>query len=119
LFTLFISFYPEELTCKNLETYDDTFSIFTIPGFDMSINYNSYGRYNFEMYDASGDIIYINSEIKPNYKTNICVTIDPTNGIVTMYQDGIIVGSKKIENRLHLYKKEPHFFSKNAVQYHA
>jgi len=107
--TIFLSFMPEELTC-NPETYDDTFSAFTIPGLDMSINYNSYGRYNFEIYDASENIIYINSEIKPNYKTNICVTIDPKNEIVTMYQDGIIVGSKKIENRLHLYKKEPHFY---------
>jgi len=107
--TLFASFMPEELNC-NPETYDDTFSVFTIPGFDMSINYNSYGRYNFEIYDACENIIYINSEIKPNYKTNICVTIDPKNEIVTMYQDGIIVGSKKIENRLHLYKKEPYFY---------
>ena len=107
--TLFLSFFPEELTC-NPKSYDDTFSAFTIPGLDMSINYNSYGRYNFEMYDASENIIYINSDIKPNYKTNICVTIDPKNEIVKMYQDGKLVGSKTIENRLYLYKKEPYFY---------
>ena len=107
--TLFISFYPGELNC-NIDSYSDTNSVFTIPGFDMSINYNLNGRYNFEMYDASDNIIYINSEIKPIYKTNICVTIDPKDNIVTMFQDGIKVGSKSIENRLRLYKKEPYFY---------
>jgi len=107
--TIFINFCPDELICDH-ETYDDTFSVFTVPGFDMSINYNSYNRYNFEIYDASENIIYINSEIKLNYKTNICVTIDPKEGLVTMYQDGEKVDTKFIDGRIYLYKKEPYLY---------
>ena len=108
-FTIFVSFKPDELKL-NHEQYDDKFSIFTIPGLDLSINYNSYCRYNFEIYDANDELIYINSNIKPTYYTNICVTISQRNKIIKMYQDGKLVGEKKFENRLHNYKNESNFY---------
>lgn len=104
-YTIFISFYPEDIKCK-FEDYDDTFSIFTIPGFDLSINYNSYSRYNFEIYDEDEDVIYINSEIKPNYKTNICVTIDTDTNKIQMYQDGVLIGNKSFKKSLYNYRRQ-------------
>lgn len=89
--TFFITFGPDELICDH-EKFDDTFALFTIPGLDLSINYNSYSRYNFEIYQDNGQIVYINSNIKPSYNTSICVTIDPENKIIKMYQDGEIIG---------------------------
>jgi hypothetical protein len=107
--TIFITFYPDELTC-NHETYDDTFSVFTIPGTDLSINYNSYSRYNFEIYDNEKKIIYINSNIKKNYKTNIAVTIDYSKKEIKMYQDGDFVLDVKYDGRLYDYSKVENFY---------
>lgn len=104
-FTIFVSFYNDELTL-NHENYDDIFTVFGIPGFDFLISYNSYGRYNFELYDANERIIYINSNIKTNYKTNICVTVDPKKKRIQMFQDGILLEAKDFEDRLYHYKKE-------------
>lgn len=103
--TIFVSFSPEYIHC-DVNKYDDTFSIFTIPGLDLSINYNSYSRYNFEIYDEDENIIYINSDIKPNYKTNICVTIDTDNKNIKMYQDGNLIGFKEYTVPLYNYKRQ-------------
>jgi hypothetical protein len=100
--TFFVSFCPDNIKC-NHEKYDDTYPIFTIPGCDLSINYNSYSRYNFQMYDNEENVIYINSEIIPNHKTNICVTIDTKNRLVKMYQNGVLVSEKKYEKELFNY----------------
>jgi hypothetical protein len=100
--TFFVTFYPDDIKC-NHEKYDDTYSIFTIPGCDLSINYNSYSRYNFQMYDFFENVIYVNSDILPNHKTNICVTINPINKLVKMYQNGVLVGEKKYEKELFNY----------------
>jgi hypothetical protein len=108
-FTIFITFYPDELTC-NHETYDDSFSVFTVPGFDLSINYSSYSRYNFEMYGNKKNIIYINSDIKKNYKTNITVTIDFDKKEIKMYQDGDFVSTTKYDGKIHDYSKVDDFY---------
>jgi hypothetical protein len=107
--TFFVTFYPDEITC-NHETYDDSFSVFTIPGFDLSINYSSYSRYNFEMYDSEKNIIYINSDIKKNYKTSIAVTIDFSKKEITMYQDGILVSNTTYTGKTYDYSKVDYFY---------
>ena len=107
--TLFVSFFPDELFC-NHENYDDTFSVFTIPGLDFLISYNSYSRYNFEMYDSRKNIFYINSNIKPNYKTNICVTFDFDNKEIKMYQDGNLLGTQNYIGKLFDYTKEEYCY---------
>jgi hypothetical protein len=101
--TFFITFYPDDISC-NHKKYDDVFSVFTIPGFDLTISYNSYSRYNFELYDSRKNILYINSDIKVNYKTNICVTLDPILKEVKMYQDGVLIGVQKYIGYLYDYK---------------
>jgi len=108
-YTLFISFEPNDIHCS-IEKYDDTFAAFSIPGMDFCINFNSYSRYNFEIYDEKENIIYINSDIKPNYKTVICVTIDVKDKEIKMYQDGILVGTKKYECNLLDYSSQRYFY---------
>lgn len=107
--TLFISFCSDDVYC-NFEKYDDTYSIFSIPGLDMNINFNSYSRYNFEIYDENENITYINSELKPNYETTICVTINPITKTIKMFQDGIIVGEKTYTGNLYNYESVRKFY---------
>jgi len=107
--TFFISFYADEIYCDH-KKYDDTYNIFTIPGLDLAINYNSYSRYNFEIYDDNENIIYINSDIKTNYQTNICVVLDPSNKSIKMYQDGVLIGNKNYKNNLYDYETTRKFY---------
>jgi hypothetical protein len=107
--TFFISFFPNDIYCDHTK-YDDTYCIFTIPGLDLTINYNSYSRYNFEAYDVNENVIYINSDIKTNYSTNITVTINPIDKKITMYQDGNIVGEKMYTRELYDYESVRKFY---------
>jgi hypothetical protein len=108
-YTIFITFEPNDIQCS-IERYDDTFAAFSIPGLDLCINFNSYSRYNFEIYDEKENIIYINSDIKPNYKTTICATIDVENKEIKMFQDGILVGKKNYCTNLLDYSSQRYFY---------
>jgi hypothetical protein len=89
--TFFVSFYPEELECDP-EKDSDVFTAFSLPGYDTAVSYNSFQRYNFVTFDDKEKAYYINSDIKPNYQTIICVTISLTEKKITFYQDGELVG---------------------------
>ena len=113
--TIFLSFYPDDILCDHTK-YDDTYTVLSIPNFNLSISYNSYQRYNFVTYNTSGEVIYISSNIKPNYKTNICVTIDPSTKSITMYQDGVFAGetvysedifNEKVDDSMYLGVGDP------------
>lgn len=103
--TFFVSFYPENIICDHTKK-DDIYSVFSIPGYDTSISYNSYSRYNFCTFDELKNVLYINSNIKTNYRTNICVTIDSINCVISAYQDGIKIGNIDFENRLMSYNQK-------------
>jgi hypothetical protein len=107
--TFFISFYSDDLVCNN-EQDNDEFSVFSIPGYDFSISFNSFSRYNFCAFDVNKNVVYVNSTIKTNYNTNITVTLDTENKIITVYQDGLKIGDTIYRNNLHDYTKEKYFY---------
>jgi hypothetical protein len=107
--TIFVSFYPDELTCNHQDD-TDTFTIFSIPGYDFSISYNSFSRYNICLFDRDKKPMYVNSNIRPNYQTNICVTIDITEEKINVYQDGVYIGSPDTFGKLHTYTTEKSFY---------
>lgn len=107
--TIFVSFHPDDLVF-NHEKDSDVFTVFSIPGYDFSINYNSFFRYTFSAFDNFKKPHHINSKIKVNYKTNIVVRIDVKNGIVSMYQDGELVGKLKNMRRMTHYNKKETFY---------
>ncbi len=107
--TIFMSFYPDELTCDP-DKKADSFTIFSIPGYDTSISYNSFSRYNFCTFDREKNALYVNSNIKTNYMTNICVTIDKYGGQINVYQDGENIGTIDFDDVLMEYSKEEYFY---------
>ena len=107
--SIFVSFYPEDFICDHTKERDD-FPIFSIPGYDTSISYNSFQRYCFVTFDTKGKVIYSNSEIKPNYKTNICVTFEHREKTIKVYQDGILINQIKDHNRILDYKNQEYFY---------
>jgi hypothetical protein len=62
------------------------------------------------MYDNKKNIIYINSDIKNNYKTNIAVTIDFDKKEIKMYQDGILVSNTTYTKGTYDYRKVDNFY---------
>lgn len=107
--SFFVSFYPDDIICDHTKDSDD-YNVFTIPGYDFAISYNSFSRYNFVTFDRKQNVLYVNSKIKKNYKTNICVTVDNVNKIIKVYQDGEFIGEINSFENLHQYNKEPFFY---------
>jgi hypothetical protein len=107
--TFFISFCPDKLFL-NHEKESDEFTAFSIPGWDFAICYNSFSRYNFCAFDTLHNSLYVNSNIKPNYKTNMVVVLDRMNNKIKVYQDGYFIGETPTFKKLHFYKKEKNFY---------
>ena len=107
--TFFISFYPDKLHLDHTRETDE-FTVFSIPGWDFAICYNSFSRYNFCAFDTSHNALYVNSKIKPTYKTNMTVVLDRDEKIIKVYQDGSLIGETPVFKKLHFYKKEPFFY---------
>ena len=107
--TFFISFYPDNVKCDYVDDFDQ-YNVFTIPGYDFAISYNSFSRYNFCTFDENNKALYVNSKIKKNYKTNITVTINNNEKIIKVYQDGELIGKIETFEKIHDYKKQPFFY---------
>jgi hypothetical protein len=107
--TLFVSFYPDEIYLDHTKEIDN-FTVFSILGFNTSISYNSFQRYNFCSFDQYDEPLYINSKIKTNYKTSICVTFDYINKKIEMYQDGELIGYQEKCPEIHDYVLEQFFY---------
>lgn len=107
--TIFISFYPEKLILDHTKESDE-FTVFSIPGYDFAICFNSFSRYNFCAFDDKLNALYVNSKIKPNYKTNMVITIDALDNIFKVYQDGIFIGSTTPFKKLYKYKEQKKFY---------
>lgn len=107
--SIFISFYPEMLIFNHTKDRDD-FPVFSILGYDASISYNSFRRYSFVIFDTNGRVIYCNSNIRPNYKTNICVTFNTREKKIKVYQDGNLFGLIENHQRILDYKSNDYFY---------
>lgn len=107
--TIFVSFYPENLVYDHNKP-TDIYTVFSIPGYDFSISYNSFSRYNFCCFDSKKNALYVNSNIKTNYRTTMCVTVDRHNKKITVYQDGQFIGDITMENPLMNYIQQEYFF---------
>lgn len=109
-FTITLCFCPDNLILDHTKQSDE-FTVFSIPGYDFAIAYTSFGRYNFCTFDNKFNAIYLNTDIKPNYNTNITLVYDASTTIITMYQDGIIVGETTPIGRFNArYRKEANFY---------
>jgi hypothetical protein len=109
-FTISICFRPNNLIL-NHNKQSDEFTAFSIPGFDFAISYTSFDRYNFCTFDSKFKPIYLNTDIKPKYKTNITLSYDSASTIIKMYQDGELVGETEPIRRYNArYRKEPYFY---------
>jgi hypothetical protein len=107
--TLFASFFPDELVYDSTKDLD-VYTVFSIPGYDTAISYNSFKRYNFVTFNSEEKASYINTEITTNYQTNICITLNQSLREINFYQDGEHIGKTNWEGELKDYSDEKYFF---------
>ncbi len=107
--TIFLSFNPVGLMYDPEKDFDN-FTAFSIPGYDTAISYNSFMRYNFCTFDEKGKAYYVNSDIKPNYQTNICATINAKTRKILVYQDGILIGETGGFETTYSYEDQKYFY---------
>ena len=81
--------------------------MFSIPGWDTTIGYNSFNRYKFECWDIGKECHQITSEYA--YPKLTQITIVYKDRRLYMYQDGKLVGKKIIKRRL-LDTKQDNFY---------
>ena len=103
-------FKPDAIKLDKEKTSDE-FTIFSIPGYDFAISYTSFNRYNFCVFDNDLNAIYLNSEISPNYSTNITLVYDHQRRKLKMYQDAVLVGETKLIKKFYKnYSQEPNIY---------
>lgn len=107
--TFSITFHPDKLILDHTKENDE-FKIFSIPGWDFSISYNSFSRYNFCTFDNEKIPFYINTPIKKNYKTNITVVMNAAEKYFSLYQDGEYKGATHKFKKLYPYRKSSDFY---------
>jgi hypothetical protein len=95
----------------------DEYTIFSIPGYDMTLTYNSFGRYKFEFWDYQKNVYSITSKITKTYLTNIVIEINPMDCIIKMVQDNEYVSETTYNRKLLAYSKEPYLYIGNAHPY--
>ena len=107
-FTFHITFKPDDIIPDYNKSFDE-YCVFSIPGWDTTIGYNSFNRYKFECWDIGKECHQITSGYDYPKLTRISVTYDKSNRLLTMYQDGKEVGNKIVSRKL-LDTKKQHFY---------
>ena len=103
-FTVWVSLEPEPFKLDTTQENDRNV-VFTIPGYDFALIYDSFNRYCLEIFDRRGEMFTIATRIKPEYKTNLAVTWSALEKEISFYQDGLLIDKVNIEERLWNYSK--------------
>lgn len=106
-FTIFCSFTVDKLTIQEYEITDEM-SIFSIPGFDTALNYNSFKDFNFQFWKKDLSSISIPSDKLPEGSYNVAVTIDTMAKIpdIKVYINGEYVNHNFFDKLLPLQEQD-------------
>ena len=107
--SILISFKSEDIVSNPMKEYDE-YTVFSIPGYDTNISYNSFRRYKCDFWNNKNENFSINSDILTNHFTQICVTISAKNKEISFYKDGELIESKKIKGEFKDYSEEEYFY---------
>ena len=109
--TIIAKFKSDDIVCNPNKEWDD-YTIFSIPGYDTNISFNSFKRYKVETWDTNNNVYSVNSEISSNSYVNIVFNLDFLNGKISMYKDGEFIGETTITRTYNRDGKEVKEFCK-------
>ena len=107
----------EVFNAMDSESDYDEWTIFSIPGWDLTLTYNSFGRYKFELWDYKRKCYSIHSDILPTYSTKIDIDIYPEDNMFKVTQDRLPIGEVSFNKLLFNYSKEEYIYLGNANPY--
>jgi hypothetical protein len=108
--TFFASFNPSNIKCDKNEITDE-YAIFSVPGEDLNLSYNSFRTYKFEIFLINSDIISLTSKTLPNLPARAVITVDPKSKLVKFYLNGLKVGQDTWEKYgFKKYNTEPYLY---------
>lgn len=107
--SFYSTFYVKEFIL-NEKTISDEYCVFSIPGLDLNLSYNTFNTYKFEIYTKSEDVLSIHSKNLPPLKSKSIITINPNDKIIYFYMNGKLIGRKKYNEVLHKYDNEKYLY---------
>jgi hypothetical protein len=108
-FSIFISLKVGDVKLDHTKELD-RYTVFCAPGYDFSIYYDSFKRYNFEIFDRRGNIHSIVSEIADKKNTKLTVIWEQDTKHLTVYIDSTVLGRRYIPEGLFNYSKYKDFY---------
>lgn len=107
--SILISFKPDDIISNPNNDYDE-YTVFSIPGYDTSISYNSFRRYKIDFWDENNQCTSINSDILINHFVQICLVYEAESQTISFYIDGELIDNKKIKALPKNYSDEEFFY---------
>jgi len=108
------TFYPSKIECDPSEITDE-FTVFGIPGHDLSLSFNSFSNYKFELFTKKNAPISIHSDYLPNLPLQVVVNINPTLNRVQYFINGKEVDTKYWgKDSMRSYKSQPFLYLGSA-----
>lgn len=104
------TFYPGQINPDPNEITDE-YTIFSIPGHDLNLSFNSFNRYKFELFLKDNTPISITSDYLPNLPVQVVVNVNPRDKRIQYFLNGKEVGIKYWDSRrIRLYEEEPYLY---------
>ena len=88
----------------------DIFPIFTIPGYDFSINYSSFKRFSLQFFDKDNNFHQIYSDIIEEIENEIEVSYDVKKRIIVLTINGKLIGELNLKRPIRNYNNENNIF---------
>lgn len=110
-FSYIVTFVPGKMKLNPSE-FSDEFAVFGIPGTDLMLSYNSFGRVKFELFLKDNTAVNITSDYVPSMPMQAVVNVNPKQKRVQLFINGAEVGHNfwhKIKN-IRLYEEEPYYY---------
>jgi len=107
--TIYTTFKPYRVKSNPVEIADEL-AVYSIPGRDLNLSYNSFNTYKFETFDKNGEPHSIHSKNLPPLSAKSIVTINPKTKKIEFYLNGEKVGTKGIKDTLHPYWDQKYMY---------
>ncbi len=95
-FSISIKFKPDDLVNDLNREYDE-YTVFSIPGFNFSLSFNSFNRYKLDIWDNNEKAKSIVTDISPDMWVHAVITRNPRNKMIELYINNQYVGSEYVE----------------------
>lgn len=103
-FSIIIGFNLDPLVLDHKKDVDKQ-PLFSIAGYDFTVFYDSFKRYNAQIFDKRGKIHTITSDITETKHTKLTVTYASSKGIFSLFLDKTPIGRVRIKEPLYNYGK--------------